>query len=114
MKELESFLKPKAVKEISQDEKRYQLDLDERITPYRNHTLFKVDLNSGKIQEAKYSSDLVWSIEKQTFVEENATLIKEKGFKYVSALNKKNVQKKMRKNENGSRIDWTSKKLDLK
>lgn len=114
MKELESIKKPHQVKEISQDEKRYQIDLDERITPHRGHKLFKVDMNSGDIFEAEYASDLVWDKNKQTFVPENAELIKERGYKYVSALNKQNVKKKLKKQSNGSRIDWKSDKIDPK
>ena len=105
MLDLKSLLKPKEVKEISQDQKIYKLDLDERITPHRNHTLYKVDLNSGEILEAEYSSDLVWCSKRCKFVPENPTLIKEKGYKYVSALNMDNVKKKLKKNDSGSRIN---------
>lgn len=101
------------VKEVSQDEKRYHLELDERITPHRGHKLFKVCEKSGKVSEAEYSSDLVWNIRLRQFVPENATLIKESGFKYVSALNKSNVEKKLEQGSNGSRIDWTKDRIKL-
>jgi hypothetical protein len=113
MNEFEQLKKVNEVKEISVDEKRYHIDLDERITPHRNHTLYKVDLSNGKIKEAEYSSDLVWNIKLRKFVNENAALIKEDGFKYVSALNKDNVKKKMVKDDNGSRIDWSKEKINL-
>jgi len=70
-------------------------------------------LNTGKIEEATYSSDFVWCPRRAKFVPENVTLVKEKGFKYVSALNKKSVMKKFKKNDNGSRIDWTKDKAEL-
>lgn len=101
------------VKEISQDEKRYHLELDERITPHRGHKLFKVCEKSGRVSEAEYSSDLVWSIKLGKFVPENPTLVKEVGFKYVSALNKSNVEKKLEQGSNGSRIDWTKDRIQL-
>ena len=113
MKNLINQTIKESVKEISQDEKRYKLDLDERITPYRNHKLYKVDLNNGKILKAEYSSDLVWCPNRCKFIPENPTLIKEKGYKYVSALNVKNVRKKLTKKTNGSRINHEKDKLKL-
>ena len=113
MKELEKHLTPKEVKEISQDQQIYKLDLDERITPFNNHTLFKVDLKSGEILEASYSSDLIWDIKRRRFIPQNPTLIKEKGYTYVSALNKSNVEKKLSKKSNGSRINWTTEKAKI-
>lgn len=112
MKELEKLSKPKVVKEIAQDQKIYKLDLDERITPHRGHTLYKVNLESGEVKEAEYAHDLVWCPKMGTFIPENAELIKEAGFKYVSALNKENVKKKLSKNDNGSRIDHNKDFLD--
>ena len=113
MKNLINQTIKESVKEISQDEKRYHLELDEKITPHRGHKLFKVCEKSGEVSEAEYSSDLVWSIKLGKFVPENATLIKEKGYKYVSALNVKNVRKKLTKKTNGSRINHKKDKLKL-
>jgi hypothetical protein len=113
MKELEDFLKPKEIKEVAQAEQEYRLELDESITPHRGHILFKVDLDTGKISEAEYAHDLVWCPKKATFIPENATLIKEAGYKYVSALNKSNVEKKLSKNNNGSRINHSKKHIKI-
>ena len=113
MKELEKLLRPKEVKEISQDQKIYKLELDERITPHKGHTLYKVNMDTGEVSEAEYAHDLVWCAKRCTFVPENATLIKEAGYKYVSALNKSKVTSKLKKGVNGSRIDHAKKHLKL-
>ena len=113
MKELSNLLRSKEVQEITQQQKIYKLDLDERITPHRGHTLFKVNLETGDVGEVKYSYDFVWCTKRAKFVPENPTLIKEIGYKYVSALNRDNVIKKLSKSENGSRIDHTKNKLKL-
>jgi len=113
MKELNKFLVPREVKEIAQAEQEYRLEIDERITPHRGHTLFKVNLSTGEVSKASYSSDLVWCIKRSTFVPENPTLIKEDGYTYVSALSKESVKKKLLKKDNGSRIDHTQKFVNL-
>ena len=113
MKELNNLLRSKEVQEITQQQKIYKLDLDERITPHRGHTLFKVNLETGDVGEAEYSYDFVWCTKRAKFVPENPILIKEIGYKYVSALNRDNVIKKLSKSENGSRIDHTKNKLKL-
>jgi len=98
MKELEIKTKDKVVI-TAQQEKKYEHKLVRSIRPHKGHTLFKVCEKTGDISEAEFekqdlqikdlSNPLLGAVKKKVIIEE--------GFIYISALNKKNVIKKLTK-----------------
>ena len=83
---------------VSEKEQEKKLEKIATIKPHRGHTLFEVNMATGEILEAEFEKQDVHYHE----VINNHNISKKKvitkeGYFYVSALNKKNVLKKLNK-----------------
>lgn len=66
-----------------------------RIIPHENHTLFEVDLKAKTIEKAIYDKNLCinWEDAVKGFISTNKQVTKNNDCIYISALNKRNVIK---------------------
>ena len=99
MKEIQPIDKDK-VAIVKQQEQRTELKYLGSLRPKNGHTLFKVSRATGEISEASFEEiDVVYNqVNSKKDVENLRTkkkVIVEEGYFYVSALNKKNVLRKI-------------------
>ena len=88
MKELE--LKDKEKLEVVDNQKKQiEHELVGYLMPYNGHKVWEINIETGEIAEAKYSSNSY-----KAFGENKKEIIIKDNFYYVSALNKKNAFKK--------------------
>ena len=119
MKELDiSKLVPEKTKlEITQQKQQeYKMTYQYSIIPHSSHTLYEIDLESGDIIEAEYERrDYIfdWNWTPKSRVNSHGDVIIQPGKAYVSALNKKNAEKKFKKGSTGTRIDKSKIYLEL-
>lgn len=89
--------------EISkQQQKEYQKVLDNVIKPHENHTLFEVDLKEKVIRLATFDElpALKWEDAVKGLISVKKKVTKKENCLYVSALNKKNVKKILKRDFN--------------
>lgn len=82
---------------VAEKQQEKKLKLVGRIQPHKGHTLFKVDRKTLEISKAKFEAvDITFEQAKER-KKPTKKVIVEEGFVYVSALNEKNVFKKLPK-----------------
>lgn len=79
-------------------EKEVQYDLIDKVIPYNNHTMWEINIKTLEIKKAEYynTNYIIGGNNKKE-------IIVKKGFKYISALNKKNALEKFKNGKNGSK-----------
>jgi hypothetical protein len=86
------------IEDSEEKEQEKKEKLLQTIKPHRGHTLFKVNLKTNEISKAEFEKT---DIEYMNAIGRNNVsrkkVIVEEGYYYVSALNKKNVIKKIKK-----------------
>lgn len=101
MKELEVKRKDK-VEQVKQQVQEIQTVFDYKITPQKNHTLFEVNLKLKTIEIAEF--DELPAIKFEEAMKGNIIaqkkVTKKENCIYISALNKKNVLKILKRNFN--------------
>lgn len=101
MKELQIKQKDK-IEQVKQQVKEIQTVFDYRIRPQKNHSLFEIDLNLKTIELAKF--DELPAIKYDDAMKGNISaqkkVTKKENCIYISALNKKNVIKILKRDFN--------------
>lgn len=80
---------------VAERQQEKELKLVGRIQPHRGHTLFKVDRETLEISKAEFETVDITFEQAQEGKRPSKKVIVEEGFVYVSALNEKNVIKKL-------------------
>jgi hypothetical protein len=87
-----------------QQQEEIQTIFDSRITPHENHTLFEYNLNTRAIILATFQpevKDILWSdAVNGNFKKLNKKVLKNEGCLYISALNKENCIKILKRDFN--------------
>lgn len=82
------------------------------VKPYRGHTLFKVDKTTLEIIPATIEDSDVTSKDKAGMTVRHKRVVVEEGYAYFSALNKKNVIKKLKQLVDPREVDRLLAELD--
>lgn len=99
MKELNP-IEPDRVKIVNEKQQEVKLEYLGSVRPKKGHTLFKVNTYTGEISEAEYSIEPL-SLKRPLTKQElknppvKKKVLIEKDYIYMSALNKKNVIRKL-------------------
>lgn len=89
---------PDKIEIQKQAEKKTELQYVGSLKPKRGHTLFEVDVRAGTIEPAKFQAqDADYLKALKGDLSGKKTVITKEGCIYISALNKKNVLKKLNK-----------------
>lgn len=100
MKELEQKNQD-TIEILTEAKKDIQKVLVGRVIPKKNHRFFEVDLKEKTIVEAKFEKKATISFEDaKSGKNENKSVAVKKDFLYITALNKKNVVKILKRNYN--------------
>jgi hypothetical protein len=100
--ENKDFLTKDKIEITKQQQAEIQKVFDSRITPYENHSLFEIDLNTNEIKLAIFDEQP--SIKWEDALKGNISVLKKVTKKenciYISALNKKNAIKILKRDFN--------------
>jgi hypothetical protein len=108
MKELQDRKRDRLAVQVQQ-EQEHELELDSRIVPHRNHTLYEIDLSTMKVRRAVFDKEstykLRWGWKKGDPIVGCLQLVRKHGCAYVSALNASNALKQLQKGANGTKFN---------
>ncbi len=101
MRELEPKGKDK-IENVKQQKQETQRVLQNRLRPYNGHSLFEVDLEALTIVPAEYDKNLVihWNDALKGLISTTKEITKKENKLYISALNKRNVKKILKRDHN--------------
>jgi len=98
MEELKSTTAKAEQEIVSEKEQRKEEKKIATIKPHRGHTLYEVNMSTGEIVEATFEkTDIAYEAAINKYNVARRKVITKEGHYYVSALNKKNVVKKLNK-----------------
>lgn len=89
--------KEESIEIVAEQQQEKKLQFAGSIRPHRGHTLYKVNVKTLEIDKAEFEKQDISFEEVQNKKKPNKKIIIEDGFVYISALNEKNVIKKMPK-----------------
>jgi glutamyl/glutaminyl-tRNA synthetase len=89
------ILEQDKIENVKQQQAEIQKVFDSKIVPHENHTLFEVDLNTKEIRLAVFDEQpaIKWEDALKGNISAMKKVTKKENCVYVSALNKKNVIK---------------------
>ena len=87
---------------VKQQQAEIQKILDNTIRPNKGHTLFEVNIAEKTIQKAKFDElpNVKWEDAVKGLISTQKKVTKKDNYIYISALNKKNVIKILKRNFN--------------
>lgn len=87
---------------VKQQQAEIQKILDSTIRPNKGHTLFEVNIAEKTIQKAKFDElpNIKWEDAVKGLISTQKKVTKKDNYIYISALNKKNVIKILKRNFN--------------
>lgn len=96
------LLEQDKIENIKQQQAEIQKVFDSKIIPHENHTLFEIDLNTKEIKLAVFDEQpaIKWEDALKGQISSQKKVTKKDNCIYISALNKKNVIKILKRDFN--------------